>query len=74
VARKMRGQAEGLALVVMAMLLAAGIASIVYGLRRMQETGREVSQLAALISEKTGEQVYFKIENGTVYCPLNPHN
>jgi hypothetical protein len=68
VARKMRGQAEGLALVVMAMLLVAGIASIVYGLRRMQETGREISQLAALISEKTGEQVYFKIENGTVYA------
>jgi hypothetical protein len=68
VARKMRGQAEGLALVVTAMLLVAGIASIVYGLRRVQETGREVSQLAALISEKTGEQVYFKIENGTVYA------
>lgn len=66
--RKMRGQAEGLAIVVMAMLLVAGIASIVYGLRRMQETGREISQLAALISEKTGEQVYFKIENGTVYA------
>jgi hypothetical protein len=64
----MRGQAEGLALVVTAMLLVAGIASIVYGLRRVQETGREVSQLAALISEKTGEQVYFKIENGTVYA------
>ena len=67
-ARGMRGQAEGLALVVMAMLLVAGIASIVYGLRRVQETGREVSQLAALISEKTGEQVYFKIENGIVYA------
>jgi hypothetical protein len=65
---RMRGQAEGLALVVMAMLLAAGIASIVYGLRQMQEAGREVSQLAALISEKTGEQVYFKIDNGTVYA------
>jgi len=65
---RMRGQAEGLAIVVTAMLLAAGIASIVYGLRRAQETRREVSQLAALISEKTGEQVYFKIDNGTVYA------
>jgi len=39
----MRGRAEGLAIAVTAMLLAAGIASIVYGLRRVQETGREVS-------------------------------
>jgi hypothetical protein len=63
-----RGQAEAVGLIVMAAMLIAAIYLSTAIFQRASATFGQASQLAQLLSERAGEEVYFMVSNGTIYA------
>jgi len=63
-----RGQAEAVGLIVMAALLIATIYLSTTMFQRASAVFGQASQLAQLLSERIGEEIYFMVSNNTIYA------